>query len=267
MCDKLMNMYFNRRNSLLVIAIILIFCAFTHSKVDSKFKALHISWVFQMLIDGELVAERQYADVFCSKDYLIARTRQNNFTVDTRLKPGTNEVLEEKTTIDSSYVYYISKKGEKYGLAFNSSIYKTGKHIKIDVDSFINSTLTPPAFFYSVKSKGKDSMYVERDVDKGILIEKYLNRRREVQEPDSSYFYFRKKPMPYSFIVKDKRDDDMYLYKMRAICNASPNGKFPNINYPVKKYEHAFEIIEIDVPEPELQKVIESFKQASQIIK
>lgn len=100
-------------------------------------------------------------------------------------------------------------------------------------------------------------MNVVRDEKKGVLIEKFLNKRREIQEPDSSYFYFRKTPMDFSFIVKDKRDDNMYLYKMRAICNPSPKGSFSNVNVDVKKYEHKFEITEIEVPEIEIKNIID----------
>lgn len=247
-----------KRGALLpLICVIAILFGFTITKVDSKFKAIHISWVFQMLTDGELIPQRQSIDVFYSKDYLIARKRAFNFDISTKLRPGTNEVVDEKTTRDSSFIYYISKRGEKFGLAFNSF-----KHTKVDVDSFIKSTLTPPAFFYTVKSKGKDSMSLVRDDKKGILIEKYLDKRREIQEPDSSYFYFRKKPMDYSFLVKDKRDDNMYLFKMRAICNPAPKGTFSNVDFNIKKYEHKFEITEIEVPEAELKKVIDLFKNS-----
>lgn len=267
-----MKLVSKRGKLLFLIAVIAILYGFTCVKIDSKFKAIHISWLFTMLLDGELVPQRQSIDVFYSKDYLVARTRANNFTIDTRLRPGTNEVLHEKVTIDSSYVYYISKRGEKFGLVFDSLSIKndkhckldinTGKPIKLDVDSFIKSTLTPPAFFYGVKSKGKDSMTVVRDEKKGILIEKYLNKRREVQEPDSSYFYFRKKQMDFSFIVKNKRNDNMYLFKARAICNPASKGTFSNVNFDVKKYEHKFEITEIDVFESELTKVVDLFKNS-----
>lgn len=267
-----MKIALKRGTLLSLIAVIAILTGFTSTKVESKFKAIHISWLFTVLQDGELVPQRQSIDVFYSKDYLIARTRLNNFTINTRLKPGTNEVIDEKVIIDSSYVYFISKRGEKFGLAFDSLSMKTARHIKLDVktgnpirldvDSFVRSTLTPPAFFYGVKSKGKDSMSVVRDEKKGILIEKFLNKRREVQEPDSSYFYFRKKTMEFSFIVKDKRADNMYLYKARAICNPAPKGTFSNVNVDVKKYEHKFEITEIDVPEEELIKVMDCFRNS-----
>lgn len=267
-----MKIILKRAALLSFIGVIAILFGFTSNKVDSKFKAIHISWLFQMLTDGNLVPQRQSIDVFYSKDYLIARRRSFNFDIVTKLKPGTNVLLDEKVIIDSSYIYLISKRGEKFGLAFDSLSIKTDKHIrldiktgkpvKLDVDSFIKSTLTPPAFFYSLKSKGKDSMSVVKDEKEGILIEKYLDKRREVQEPDSSYFYFRKESMEFSFLVKDKRKDNMYLYKMRAICNAAPKGTFSNINYDVKKYEHLFEITEIDVPEAELTQVIELYKNS-----
>lgn len=147
----IMNIVLKKCALISLIAAIAILFGFTSSKVDSKFKAIHISWLFTMLHDGELVPQRQSIDVFYSTDYLIARKRAWNFSIDTRLRRGSNEILDEKVTIDSNYIYYVSKRKGKYGLIFDSKSIKTGKYEKIDVDSFVRSTLTPPAFFYSVK--------------------------------------------------------------------------------------------------------------------
>lgn len=54
----------------------------------------------------------------------------------------------------------------------------------------------------------------------------------------------------------------MFLYKARAICNATSQGRFSNVNFDVKKYEHSFEITEIDVPDAELKTVIDLFNNS-----
>jgi hypothetical protein len=256
-----MKIVLKRATLIFLLGGITLVLGFTAIKSESKFKAVHINWVWQMLQNDELVPIRQSIDIFYSKEYLIARTRQRNVNTDTRLKPGTNDILNEKITIDSTYVYLISKKGERYGLTFfDTTSMVPNKHYKMDVDSFIKATLIPPNFFYKLRSKSKDSISIVKDEKKGTLLEKYLYKRREIQEPDSMYFYFRKQPMEFSFPVKDGPIDYIYLYKTRAICNASKKGQFPNVNVDVHKYEHHFEITEIDVPEIEIKSKIDQFK-------
>lgn len=252
-----------KRTTLLILTVVIaILSGFISAKVDSKFKAIHFSGVFQMVQNGDLYPFRQSLDIFYSKDYLIAKTRLSNFTSSSTIESGTNKVLNGNLIIDSSYVYYISKRGDKFGLAFDSLSIETGKPIKVNVDSIVQSILGAPAFFYKLKSKGKDSVSIERDETKGLLVEKYIYKRREVQEPDSLYFYFRKQPLEVSFNLKEQRKDNMYLYKARAICNATPKGTFSNVNFDVKKYEHKFEITEIDVPEAELTKIVDLFRNS-----
>lgn len=62
-------------------------------------------------------------------------------------------------------------------------------------------------------------------------------------------------------IIKERRVDQMYLYKAVILYNPVKKGVFPNLDYDVKKYCHSFEISEIAVPEQEnLRKLIDKFK-------
>lgn len=121
-------------------------------------------------------------DIFYSKEFLIAKERLNVYTSGSTIESGTNQVVNGQLSIDSGYVYYISKRGDKFGLAFDSLSMKTGKPLmKANVDSIVYSTLGAPAFFYKLRSKGKDSISIERNEITGIMIEKYLFKRREIQ--------------------------------------------------------------------------------------
>jgi len=254
-----------KKGALLILIIVMaIVYGFTSNNVDRDFKAIHIDCVFQMPDDtGNPITLRRSADVIYSKDYLIVRERSLNTNTVVKLNPGTNEVKDQSMTIDSNYVYYISKRAEKYGLTYDCLSDQSGKHSKVNVDSLVKYFLSPPAFYYGAKSKGKDSVSVVRDEKKRILIEKYKNRRPVVQEPDSCYFYFTKKPMDFSFIMNINRDDNMHLYKAKIIYNYSPKGTFSNVNYDVKKFGHEFEITEIDVPEAEIKKRIDIFRNST----
>jgi len=164
--------------------------------------------------------------------------------------------------VDTSYLYYVCRRGEKYGLLFVSLSSVKGEPYY--VDSLINNFLKVPAFFYGVKSKNQDSMTFIVDKKAGTLIEKFTNKRTGVQEPDSSYFYYRKKPLTYSYLIKEKRLDQMYLYKAIMIFNPVKKGTFSNLDYDVKKYQHSFEISEINVPEEAIiLQVIEKFIKSS----
>ena len=252
-----MKIVFKRGTILSYIAVIATLSGIISAKVDSKFKAIHFSGAFQMVQNGKFIPMSQSLDIFYSKDYLVAKTRLSNFTSKTTMDQSTGKVLDGRLTIDSSYVYYISKRGDKFGLAFDSLAISTGKPVKANVDSIVQSTLGAPAFFYKLRSKGKDSVNIDRDEINGLMVEKYIYKRREIQEPDSLYFYFRKQPLEVSFNLKEQRKDNMYLYKARAICNATSKGRFSNVPFNVGKYEHSFEITEFDIPEAELTNVLD----------
>jgi hypothetical protein len=87
------------------------------------------------------------------------------------------------------------------------------------------------------------------------------------RDPDSSYFYFRKKPLGYSFLIKDKRPDNMYLYKAVIIFNHIPKAdNINNVSEEKTKFKHSFELKEVDVPDKENLKIlIEKFKRSSGI--
>lgn len=193
---------------------------------------------------------------------MILKAKSDIFVSTSTFKANTKEAVDGSLTLDSNDVYYISRRGDQFGLAFYPPSINNGKPIKINIDSLVQSRLGAPAFFYKLRSKGKDSISIERDETKELLVEKYVYRRREVQEPDSLYFYFRKQLLEVSFNMKEQRKDGMRLYKARAICNATLKGRFPNVPFDVKKYEHSFEIKEVDVPEEEIKAIIEKFNRA-----
>lgn len=247
-----------------IVGITAILSGFVSSRVNRGFKGIHFSGMFQVIEPGRVYPDRQSFDVYYSKDYLIARGHSNVYTIKSTMTPGSNNVSEGKLTLDTSYIYYICKRGDKFGLAFDSLSMTTGKPMKkANVDSIVYSTIGAPAFFYKLRSKGKDSVNIEKDEINGLMVEKYIYKRREIQEPDSLYFYFRKQPLEISFNLKEHRKDNMYLYKARAICNATFQGRFSNVNFDVEKFEYSFEITEVDVPEAEVTKVIELFRNAT----
>ncbi|MCX2480973.1 hypothetical protein OQY15_17845 [Pedobacter sp. MC2016-15] len=247
-----------------IVGVTFIIFGFMSSRVDPGFKGIHFSGMFQFLEPGRIHPDRQSLDVYYSKDYLIARGQLNVYSIGSSMTPGSSNVSEGKLTLDTSYIYYICKRGEKFGLAFDSVSFTTGKPTPVNVDSTVQAILGAPSFFYKLRSKGKDSVNIVRDESRGLLVEKYVYKRMEIQEPDSLYFYFRKQPLEISFNMKQPRKDNMHLYKARAICNASRKGTFPNANFDVAKFEYSFEITDTDVPMGEVSDLIQRFKRANQ---
>jgi hypothetical protein len=259
-----MKIFLKKAVFLFFTVVILMLLGFISSNINSGFRGIHFNGMFQFIEPGRVHPNRQSLDVFYSNDYLIARDRLNVYSAKSSINPGSAQVSGGNLTLDTSYIYYICKRGEKFGLAFDSVSFRTGKPVPINVDSTIQSILGAPAFFYKLKSKGKDSVNIIRDDSKGLLLEKYAYRRREIQEPDSLYFYFTSQPLEISFNMKEQRKDKMQLYKMRAICNAAPKGTFLNTNFDVKKFEYMFELTETEVPMGEVSDLIQRFKMANQ---
>lgn len=244
----------------LLIALIFGFLnsyGFTYNTDTSKMKALHISTIFQIPhSSGDILIFPKTPDIIYSNQFVVLRSPHNKTTVTGRMNERPTAIK-----IDTSYAYYICKRGEKYGLMYDSASAIEGK--RYFVDSLINDFLRIPAFFYGVKSKNKDSMTVISDKKKGFLVEKFTNKRTGVQEPDSSYYYYRKKPLAFSYLIKEPRPDRMYLYKAVMIFNPVKKGEFSNLDYDVKKYSHSFEISEIPVPDAQnLKMLIIKFKKS-----
>jgi hypothetical protein len=245
-----------------VLLIVLVFAfansyGFTTDTDTTKMRALHISTIFQIPhSSGDILIFPKTPDIIYNNDYVVLRSPHNKTTVTARMNEAPTAIK-----VDTSYAYYICKRGEKYGLMYDSASSLTGK--RYFVDSLINDFLRIPAFFYGVKSKHKDSMTVISDKKTRTVIEKITNKRTGVQEPDSSYFYYRKKPLAFSYLIKEPRPDGMYLYKAVMIFNPVKKGTFPNLDYDVKKYNHSFEISEIPVPdEQNLKMLIDKFKKS-----
>lgn len=247
-----------------IVGVAIMTLGFISSRVDPGFKGIHFSGMFQFLEPGRVYPDRQSLDIYYSKDYLIARGHLNVYSVGSSMTPGSNNVSEGKLTLDTSYIYYICKRGEKFGLAFDSVSLTTGKPSPVNVDSTVQAILGAPSFFYKLRSKGKDSVNIVSDESRGLLVEKYVYKRMGIQEPDSLYFYFKKQPLEISFNMREPRKDNMHLYKARAICNASSKGTFPNAAFDVAKFEYSFELTDTDVPMGEVSDLIQRFKMANQ---
>jgi len=230
---------------------------FTTATDTTKMKALHISTIFQIPhSSGDILIFPKTPDIIYNNDYVVLRSPHNKTTVTARMNEAPTAIK-----VDTSYSYYICKRGEKYGLMYDSISSPTGK--RYFVDSLINDFLRIPAFFYGARSKNKDSVTIISDQKAGIVIEKFTDKRTGVQEPDSSYFYYRKKPLAFSYLINDPRPDRMYLYKAVMVFNPVKKSTFPNLNYDVKKYNHSFEISEIQVPdENNLKMLIDKFKKS-----
>lgn len=244
----------------LLIALIFSFLnsyGFTYDTDTSKMKALHISTIFQIPhSSGDILIFPKTPDIIYNNEFVVLRSPHNKTIVNARMNEAPTAIK-----VDTSYAYYICKRGEKYGLMYDSASAIKGK--RYFVDSLINDFLRIPAFFYGVKSKNKAAMTVTSDEKTESVIEKFTNKRTGVQEPDSSYFYYRKKPLAFSYLIKEPRPDRMYLYKAVMIFNPVKKGEFSNLDYDVKKYNHSFEISEIPVPDEQtVNMLIDKFKRS-----
>ncbi|CAM4231568.1 hypothetical protein SAMN06265348_107186 [Pedobacter westerhofensis] len=244
---------------LLIIELVFSFVnsyGFSANTDTTKMKALHITTIFQVPhSSGDILIFHKTPDIIYDNDYVVLRSPYTKTSVTGRMNEAPTKIK-----VDTTYAYYICRRGEKYGLLYDSATSSIGK--RYFVDSLINDFLRIPAFFYGVKSKNVDFINVISDKKKGILIEKFVDRRTGVQEPDSSYFYYRKKPLAFSYLIKEKRPDQFFLYKAIMVFNPVKKGAFPGLEYDVKKYTHTFEISEIGVPdEQKIRVLIDKFKR------
>lgn len=249
---------------LISIILIIVFFAskgFTQDINTTDFKAIHIVNTWQIPnSNGELLTFPITEDLISSKDYMILKS--------TVIRPTQTVSVNHagistniSTVYDTLHGYFICKRIEKFGLYYDSLSAPVSKIMA--VDSVTKDLFRIPQFFYSIRGKGKDSMTVIRDERNGRLIEKFTDTRLGIQYPDSSYFYYQKKPLDYSYIIKEKRPDSMYLYKALIIYNPILKGTFPDAIIDIKKYMHSFVITEIDVPEQtNIKKLIEKFNKA-----
>lgn len=255
------------KNTLKRVSIVLLpIIAFSISKGFAQninmadFRAIHIVNTWQIPhSSGELLIFPITDDLVSSKNYMILRSTVIRPTETVKVNQA-GISTHVSTVYDTLHGYFICRRMEKFGLYYDSLSVPTGKIMA--VDSITKDLFRIPQFFYNIRGRGKDSITVLRDEKNGRLIEKFTDKRLGIQDPDSSYFYYQKKPLDYSYIIKDKRPDSMYLYKALIIYNPSPKGTFSNVNYNVKKYMHSFIITEIDVPDQtNIKKLIDKFNK------
>jgi hypothetical protein len=244
------------------------FNSFTLNDDLKDFKAIHItsSWEIPQKTGDHMTFTRS-PDLIYSNNYEILREPYPITNTYVKIDSSGQEIPDpmRPATLEIRYRYYISKKGEKYGICYNSTSDSIGKIYPLD--SLINDFLHFPSFFYNARGKGKDSIKIIRDNKNGYLTEIITNKKHSESDPDSSYFYFRKKPLGYSFLIKDKRPDNMYLYKAVIIFNHIPKAdNINNVSEEKTKFKHSFELKEVDVPDKENLKIlIEKFKRSSGI--
>jgi len=237
---------------------------FTYEADLTGFKAIHISNIWQIpLATGEHSTWPNTPDIIYSKDYKIIRSVRTRTTMYVKVSSTGEEETVKPNTLDTICAFFICRTGEKYGLLYDSLSTMAGKPYR--VDSLINDFLRFPAIFYNGRGKGKDSISTIRDDKKGLLTERIIQRKYDELSPDTSYFYYRKKQLDYSYLIKDKRADNMYLYKAIIIYNHIPKAQnVNNISDEKTKFRHSFEITEIDVPDKEnIKNLIEKFKRSS----
>lgn len=233
---------------------------------DSEvFKAIHIisTWEIPQKTGDHMTFTRS-PDLIYSKNYEILiepyPITTDYMKVDSlgRQFPDTTQ----QSTVEIGYTSFICRKGEKYGMEYTSNSDSTGKIYR--VDSLIKDFLNIPAQFYYGRGKGKDSIKVIKDDKKGYLTEIIINRKVSETDPDSSYFYFRKKPLDYSFLIKDKRADNMYLYKAVILYNhILKSDNINNVPDEQTKFQQSFELAEIEAPDKEkLKKLIDKFNRS-----
>lgn len=204
-------------------------------------------------------------DLIYSKDYEILRESYLSTKTYVKLNALGQEIPDEKhpATAETLYRYYIGKKGEKYGVCFKSNSDSIGKVYPLD--SLIKDFLHFPSVFYNARGRGKDSIKVISDDKNGFLTEIITNRKLEEFEPDSSYFYYRKKPLDYSFLIKNHRADNMYLYKTVILYNhILRSDNINNVPDEQTKFQHSFELTEVEIPDKEnIKRLIDKFKRSA----
>ncbi|MBB5639009.1 hypothetical protein HDE68_004947 [Pedobacter cryoconitis] len=243
------------------------FNSFTLNDDLKDFKAIHITSTWEVpQKTGEHMTFTRSPDLIYSNNYTISREPYEVTNTYVKINNSGQEVPDpmRPATLEIRYRYCISKKGQKNGICYNSISDSTGKIYPLD--SLIKDFLHFPSLFYYGRGKGKDSIKVIKDYKNGYLTEIITNRKMSERDPDSSYFYFRKKPLDYSFLIKDKRSDNMYLYKALIIFNHIPKADLiNNVSEKKTKFKHSFELKEVDVPDKENLKIlIEKFKRSSE---
>ena len=261
-----MKIFFKMPLAVFFVIVFIGINSFTKNYDLEGFKAVHINstWEFPRQTGDHLTFTRS-PDIIFSKTYEIVREPYLITNTYVTLNNLGQEVPDKKrpATSETAYRYCICKRGEKYGVCYKSISDSIGKTYPLD--SLINDFLHFPSVFYNARGKSKDSLRVVRDDKNGFLTEIITNKRLSETDPDSSCFYFRKKPLDYSFLVKDKRTDNMYLYKAVILFNHIP--KVDNINHVPEeqtKYQHSFELTEIEIPDKEnIKRLIDKFKRSS----
>lgn len=247
------------------ITAYLTFNSFTFISDSGNFKAIHITstWEFPQKTGDHLTFTRS-PDLIYSKNYEILiepyPISMDYIKVDSLGHQSPDPM--RKSTIEIGYTSFICRKGDKYGMEYTSNSDSTGRIYQ--VDSLIKDFLHFPSRFYYGRGKGKDSIKVIKDNKNGYLTEIITNRKFSETDPDSSYFYFRKKPLDYSFLITDKRADNMYLYKAVILYNHILKAdNINNVPDEQTKFQHSFEIREIEVPDKEkLKYLIKKFNKS-----
>ncbi|WP_158798786.1 hypothetical protein [Pedobacter sp. L105] len=260
-------------NFFLKIALIVLFFivyigfnSFTLNSDLEDFKAIRITNTWQIpQKTGDHLTFTRSPDLIYSNDYEIIREPYPITNTYVKINQLGLEVPDDKrpSTLKIGYSFFICKKGEKYGMSYTSISDSVGKIYA--VDSLIKDFLHFPSLFYIGRGKEKDSIKIIRNNRNAYLTEVITNRKLSETDPDSSYFFFRKKPLDYSFLIKDKRADNMYLYKAIIIYNHIPKAdNINNVSEEKTKFRQSFEIQEVDVPDRKGIKIlIDKFKRSS----
>lgn len=262
------------RKFLKIALIVLLFTvstgtiAFTLDNDLKGFKAIHISSIWEMpLNSGGYATFPNNPDLIYSKEYQILREPYSITTIYSKINHSGEEITDEKreSQKDTCCHFFISKRGVKFGMLYRSL--KDSSGTTYNVDSMITELFRYPSIFYKGRGRGKDSLTLIKDINKGLLVEKILQRKYgDDKSPDSSFFYYRKKPLDYSYFIKDKRLDHMYLYKAIIFNHIPKTDDKNNLDKEKTKFKFSFEINDIDIPDPEgIKIIIEKFKRSSVI--
>jgi hypothetical protein len=154
------------------------------------------------------------------------------------------------------YDYYICKRGSRFGLRYKSLSADSGKIYP--VDSLINDYLTTPSTVYNLKDAPQG---VVESNGEDEIVEKIVSTQPKEFSPDTTYFYYKSKPIEIPFVNKSIKLGNKCLYKCNVIFNAIPAEK-SSAGLHFKKRKWSFELQTAEVPEKEkILALIERFKK------
>lgn len=195
-------------------------------------------------------------------DYRMYIGIRRTLHTEDRFDDRKQEMNSTVTKIDTSYMYFVYRKGTKEGLVYNRRTGDSLKGIPFHIDTLIKSVGLDSNNLSGLGNDLGEPLHIIKD--KTRLLEKYVLKRVNSETPDSIYRYYDTgyKNVEFTFSKALDQKHNSKLVRVQSIYNPTEtniNGKMVRI----PRMEWNWELAYIDFPKKLIDKYFSLFEADS----